>query len=451
MYKLIIATLLSCLFCNVYAGEPTTTEIRVALETETVLSPFYLAQFTTDESSYTKYYAAEIRKVLEFDLNHNGSSYVLPMQEDKEKVLQNSNKQAAFQSDTWKNTSIHQIVCGSISGKKLSLTMYAPKTHTLKTLAEIHLSGNLSHDRKQIHKAADTIHKNVFNSEGVCSNRILFALKKNGSQKNWTSEIWECDWDGANKRQITKEGSYGVTPVMIPSSSGQSDKFLYVSYKLGQPKIFLASLQKGEGKRLIDLRGNQLLPAISSKKDLIAFICDASGRADLFIQNFDPQKGAIGKPVQLFSYPRSVQASPTFSPSGDKIAFVSDKDGSARIYVIPVKVGGKRADPLLITKANKESSCPSWSPDGKKIAYSAKTNGIRQIWIYDFDTQSEWQLTSGPGNKENPVWAPNSLHLVFNSVEGSVSDLYVVNLHQSEPVKITNGEGKNHYPTWGTK
>ena len=239
---------------------------------------------------------------------------------------------------------------------------------------------------------------------------------------------------------------------MIPSSTSQpSDKFLYVSYKFGQSKIYLASLQKGEGKRLIDLRGNQLLPAVSPKKDKIAFICDATGRADLFIQNFDPHKGAIGKPIQLYSYPRSVQASPSFSPDGDKIAFVSDKDGSPRIYIIPSKSGAKRADPQLITKVNKESSCPSWSPDGKKLAYSAKTNGIRQIWIYDFETQTESQLTSGPGNKENPVWAQNSLHLVFNSVEGSVSDLFVVNLHQAEPIKIINDEGKNHYPSWATK
>ena len=183
----------------------------------------------------------------------------------------------------------------------------------------------------------------------------------------------------------------------------------------------------------------------------MAFICDASGRADLFVQPIRPENGRMGTPVQLFSYPRSTQASPTFSPDGTKIAFASDKDGSTRIYLIPSSRGEKRATPELITKKNRENSCPSWSADGTKLAYSAKTDGIRQIWIYDFTSKEETQLTFGGGNKENPCWAANSLHLIFNSTDASSSDLYMVNLNQPEAIKITQGPGKKHYPTWGPR
>ena len=215
------------------------------------------------------------------------------------------------------------------------------------------------------------------------------------------------------------------------------------------------STSSGVGKRLIDLRGNQLLPAISPKRDKVAFICDAAGKADgrtdLFLQEFHPEKGETGKPVQLFSYPRSTQASPTFSPDGSKLAFVSDKDGKPRIYVISATFTSKRPTPVLITKQNQENSCPSWSPDGKKLAYSAKTKGTRQIWIYDFETKEEWQLTDGTGNKENPSWAPDSKHLVFNSTDGHISELYIVNLNQPDVVKISQGAGIKHYPAWGTR
>jgi TolB protein len=171
----------------------------------------------------------------------------------------------------------------------------------------------------------------------------------------------------------------------------------------------------------------------------------------LFMQEFNPENGESGKPVQLFSYPRSTQASPTFSPDGSKIAFVSDKDGSPRIYLLPAVHFEKRATPTLLTKKNIENSCPSWSPDGKKIAFSAKTKGTRQIWIYDFDAGEEWQLTDGTGNKENPSWAPDSQHLVFNSTDGHVSELYLVNLNQPDVIKISSGPGVKHYPSWGTK
>jgi len=105
----------------------------------------------------------------------------------------------------------------------------------------------------------------------------------------------------------------------------------------------------------------------------------------------------------------------------------------------------------MISKQNRENSCPCWSPDGTKLAYSAKTNGIRQIWIYDFGSGEEWQLTSGPGNKENPYWGPNSRHIVFNSTDASGSEIYIVNLNQPEATKISRGPGKKHYPTWGAR
>jgi TolB protein len=342
-----------------------------------------------------------------------------------------------------------------LEGRSLKVSVFNVQTGSLKTFSPIALTGDISQDRRQMHKIADGIHQALFNKEGIASSRLLFSWqmknpKADGSE--WISEIWECDWDGANARQLTHENSYCVTPVIAPrSATFNNDNFLYVSYKMGQPKIYIGSLKGGPGKRLIDLRGNQLLPTISPRRDKIAFICDAGGRTDLFLQPFHPESREVGKPVQLYSWPRSTQASPTFSPDGSKIAFVSDKDGGMRIYIIAAIPSEKRQNVLMISKQNRENSCPCWSPDGTKLAYSAKTNGTRQIWIYDFVTEEETQLTTGPGNKENPFWAPNSQHLVFNSTGNASSELYIVNLNQPDAVKISRGPGKKHYPTWGSR
>lgn len=425
-----------------------TQEIRVTLSTESPLTPVYLT-LISENPGFSQVYIDSLKAVLNFDFSYNGETQLLSVDSEKEKLLQRSDQQTAFTPAYWKAGGIQYVIKAMVQEKNLSATIYCLQEDKIKRFQEIPLSGSLDKDRKQIHKLADGIHKAIFQKEGIASYQILYSQQKPRKDKEWGSEIWECDWDGANKRQVTKENSYSINPIILSSTS---DQFLYVSYKLGQPKIFLSSLQKGEGKRVIHLRGNQLLPAISPQKNQIAFICDAAnGRADLFVQAFDPSKGAVGKPIQLFSYPESVQASPSFSPDGKKIAFVSDKDGSPRIYLIPSISTGKRSIPTLLSKTNRENSCPSWSPDGKKIAYSAKTNGVRQIWIYDFEKGKESQLTTGPGNKENPEWAPNSLHLVFNSVDDEGSNLYIMNLHQATPIKITDGEGKSHYPSWGRK
>lgn len=440
---LLLSSFLSIFAHPIYSAQED-QEIRVTLSTETPLTPIYLS-LDAKNASLPAAYIESLRKVLLFDFSYDGESQLLPSDPAKEKWLAVEGSSLSF----WKTQNVPYAVKVLVQEKSLSATIYCIQEEKVKRFEAIPLTGSLETDRRQLHKLSDGIHKAIFQREGIASYRILYSRQKPGKGDSWISEIWECDWDGANKRQVTRENSYSINPVMLSSST---DQFLYVSYKSGQPKIFLSSIQKGEGKRVIHLRGNQILPAISPQKNQIAFICDAaSGRADLFVQNFDPTKGAVGKPTQLFSFPRSVQASPTFSPDGKKIAFVSDKDGSPRIYIIPSTTTGKRAVPTLLSKLNRENSCPSWSPDGKKIAYSAKTNGTRQIWIYDFEKGKEEQLTTGPGNKENPEWGPNSLHLVFNSVDNAKSDLYIMNLHQAKPVKITDGEGKNHYPSWGRK
>lgn len=416
-------------------------EIRVYLSTTSPLQPLYLSQIQCPDQSLSDSYLAKLHSVLNFDLNYNGKTHVLASQSDRDK--------APLDQTLWKNWAAAYVVRLALHNKQLTLTCFSTQTGDLYHFPAAELSGSLQKDRKILHRLADALFKTLFKTQGVANTQLLYCVKEQ-KEGRFVSEIWSCDWDGANARRLTFENSYSITPVFIPPSMQYpNDRFLYVSYKMGQPKIFIGSLSQKQGKRLIELKGNQLLPAISSKRDKIAFICDASGRADLFLQEFHPQRGTVGKPIQLFSYPRSTQASPTFSPDGSKLAFVSDKDGSPRIYLLSTLHQDKRGTPILITKKNRENSCPSWSPDGKKIAYSAKTKGVRQIWIYDVDLHQEWQLTEGSGNKENPSWAPDSSHLVFNSTDGHVSELYLVNLNQPDVVKISSGPGIKHYPSWG--
>ncbi len=430
-------------------------EIQVHLQTESALKPTYLSCVQTKASAFDSAYHQSVENLLGYDLSYNGSTQLIARSQEKEARLQAQDSKVAFDPAFWKANGISYVLKWAINGKVLSLTACSFEDGSVKSWSEILLTGNITKDRQQIHKLADSVHEAFFKTPGIASSRILFSYQVKNSKadgSDWISEIWECDWDGANARQITSEGSYCVTPVWMPNHPKYAqDRFLYVSYKNGQPKIYISSLSEGRGRRLVDLPGNQLLPAVSPRRDQIAFICDAGGRTDLFLQKLDPASGELSKPVQLYSYPRSTQASPTFHPDGSKIAFVSDKDGGMRIYTIPTAVGHKRANAVLISKQNRENSCPSWSPDGTKIAYSAKTNHIRQIWIYDFSSGEEWQLTAGPTNKENPCWAPDSKHIVFNSTDGATSELYIVNLNQPEAVKITKGPGKKHYPSWGTR
>lgn len=441
-YKAPFIFILSFITFALFASEAP-QEIRIQLLTESSLSSIYLSEIASSNSTFPPSYLKELEKILQHDFHYNGKTLVQDKNPEKEKLIQ----KGAFSS-----IQAPYVISFSINGKDLHIKAFDVTTNSVKTFPHMTLTGALSEDRKKLHSLSDSLYKALFHTPGIASSKILYSFQKKDSSGQWISEIVECDWDGENIRTLTHENNYCINPVVVPKGSGlHKDLFLYVSYKTGQPKIFITSKDDGKGKKAVDIRGNQMLPAISKQRDKLAFICDASGRTDLFIQPINPETGQIGTPKQIFSYPRSSQGSPTFSPDGSKIAFVSDKDGTPRIYQISSEAKSTRQAAQMITKKNKENTCPSWSPDGIKLAYSAKTEGVRQIWIYDFASGEEKQLTYGPGNKENPCWASNSLHIVFNSTDDNYSDLYVVNLHQPNAIKITKGPGKKHYPAWGSR
>ena len=371
-------------------------EIIIPLSTRNFLSSVYISPFTSP--NFSEEYLASLRTILVFDLNNNGSCHV------------ENRGGYDFKVDV------------DITGKEFSALIQLVHGGITKTLGPYPLTGTLVSDHYQLHQFSDDLTLVITGTRGIASSKILYSVQfpeKTPSGYEYKSEIWEIDYDGENKRQVTRENSYCITPVFFPTIGPFTEnKFLYVNYKNGQPKIYLGSFKDEKGTPLVPLRGNQLLPAISRRGDMIAFISDASGRADLFVQLFSKSHGLMGKPIQAYSYPKSVQASPTFRPDGKKIAFVSDKKGTPRIFIIDTPYPGKETKPrpLCITKKYRHNTCPCWSPDGTKLAYSAMIDGTRQIIVYDFLTKEEIQLTTGSSHKENPTWAPNSLHLIYNTV-----------------------------------
>lgn len=434
------------LFGSVYAVD--NDDITVRLETEAQLMPIYLSHIQNDHAAFDAAYLAKLESVLRFDLNNNGMTALLKTAMPLEAAVG-----ALGPNGPWPSSGAYYVVVPKISDKTLKVQVYSISGGWIKTVDKINLDGSIPHDRHQVHLLADMIHKILFGKEGIARTHILYTIRKKiPGKQEWTSELWEADYDGGNPRRVLGDVGYAVTPQYLKASPGKRPgSFFFVSYKTGQPKIFLGALQGGGTKRLTTLPGNQLMPTQSHQRNKIAFISDVTGNPDLFVQDFSLEEGVIGKPRQIFSARHATQGTPSFSPDGQQVAFVSDKDGSAKIYVVDVTPPGVKLTDVkarLITRFNKGCTAPAWSPDGQKIAYSALISGVRQIVVYDFITKKERQLTFGAGNKENPSWAPNSLHLVYNVGGEENSQLHLININQSTPIKITSGAGDKRFPSW---
>lgn len=436
-------------FAFAMSNEP----IVVNIDTENQLLPLYLSPLLDEESGFTKEYLKKLEEVLRFDLNFNGMTYVTKPTKETIALDSSISFQAPQHLSSWKKHHIYYAIKPRVANKQLGIKLLLINQDSVKQVDGIALTGILGEDRKKIHLLADVIYKTLFNQEGIAETHLLYTVKiKTVPSGKTISEVVTSDYDGGNVQIATEQKALCVSPCYIPAKPGFITKnFAYVSYKTGQPKIYFSSLDDEKPIRFSLIKGNQFMPAFSPACDKIAFICDVTGNPDLFVQDLDT-KGPIGKPMQLFTTNYGTQATPSFNPDGTKIAFVSNKDGSPRIYVTTIPSSpAKKPQATLLTKQNRENTSPCWSPDGKKIAYAALTKGVRQIWVYDFETGKEKQITDGPHHKENPTFAPNSLHIAFNSTEGEQSEIYVINLRQPKAIKITNGKGDKRFPSWEPK
>jgi len=83
---------------------------------------------------------------------------------------------------------------------------------------------------------------------------------------------------------------------------------------------------------------------------------------------------------------------PKFSPDGQWIAFLSDREGSENVWIMHEDGSGVKQ---VSKDPNSEFASPSWDPSGKYV-YVSKTHfgiGPREIWMYHVDGGAGIQIT----------------------------------------------------------
>jgi WD40-like Beta Propeller Repeat len=91
---------------------------------------------------------------------------------------------------------------------------------------------------------------------------------------------------------------------------------------------------------------------------------------------------------------------PAWSPDGQQIAFVSDRDGDEEIYVMDTDPSTK--DITRITKNDTWDASPDWSPNGQRIAFE----GDSGIIVKNSDGSKVKRLTFEADYLSSPTWQP---------------------------------------------
>jgi TolB protein len=84
---------------------------------------------------------------------------------------------------------------------------------------------------------------------------------------------------------------------------------------------------------------------------------------------------------------------PVISPDGEKIAFMSRREGNWDIYVIDTDGSNLRR----LTASPAQDGLPAWAPDGNAIAFVSDRGGIWAVWVMTPDGRGHSQLFTMEG------------------------------------------------------
>lgn len=105
-------------------------------------------------------------------------------------------------------------------------------------------------------------------------------------------------------------------------------------------------------------------------------------------------------------------------------------------------------NPRAVVNSNEPLLSPSWSPDGRKLAYVSFEGGNSGIWIQDIATGSRDKLTSFRGINGAPAFSPDGNRMAMTLSKGGNPDIYVMDLGSKHLTQVTNHFGIDTEPSW---
>jgi Tol biopolymer transport system component len=265
---------------------------------------------------------------------------------------------------------------------------------------------------------------------------LAFAIGRRTAGKTESHASAAASPKPAEFRQLTYEPGQEDYPCLAPDGAS----FLYVGSASGNPDIYL---QRVGGQNPINLTKDSPVadtqPAFSPSGDLIAFRSERDG-GGVFIM------GATGENVRRLT---DFGFNPAWSPDGKYLAVNSEtvshpfaRVGYADLWVVDAQTGQKR---LVVGGQDStrhgggDASQASWSPHGSRIAYWGirGDTGQRDVWTIPAAGGRAVEVTNDVATDWNPVWSPDGRFLYFGSDRGGTMNLWRVPI--DEPTGRTLG------------
>ena len=148
-------------------------------------------------------------------------------------------------------------------------------------------------------------------------------------------------------------------------------------------------------------------------------------------------------------------ASPSLSPQGNELAFVTTHTGLFDVYTVNT-VGSPKfrriangQSSTFFEKIRVQSPGIAWSPDGLRLAIIASPGATESVVIMNRRTRKKTRIRVPEVDRISSIaWSPDGSSIAFSASADDRSDIYVLNLLTEEIRQLTKDLFSDHEPSW---
>ena len=218
----------------------------------------------------------------------------------------------------------------------------------------------------------------------------------------------------------TKGADAFVAGTVTPSGNGQYDvRFRLYDTVKGQNLGGLAfNVNQGQlrvtAHKIADYIYEKLLGERGVFATRLSYVSRVGNRFQLLISDSDGQNSQVA----LTSNEPII--SPSWSPDGRRVAYVSFEKKKPVVYVHDLATGKR----TLVSDQKGNNSAPSWSPDGRRLAVALSKDGNTQIYMINADGSGLRRLSHSSAIDTEPQFSPDGNSIYFTSDRGGAPQIY---------------------------
>ena len=259
-------------------------------------------------------------------------------------------------------------------------------------ISELHVMGADGSKQKQLTADRRTIRGLDWSNDGKAI--IFSSLRQGGFQ------LRAIDREGGESHQVPVSTTSAVDPSTSPRGNWLAFTELEENWNIW--RVHIGSADLGKPELLLSSTGKNHSPSYSPDGRHIAFVSDRSGSPEIWLAD---QDGAHVKKLTSFNGPWL--GSIRWSPDGQTLAFDARPSGHSGIFTMPVSGG----EPRPLQKNSFEERRPTWSQDGQSIYFNSNRGGSLQVWKRSLVTGQVTMVT--PPDTNESTESDDGKYLVF--------------------------------------